>query len=138
MGGLVRARSYSSGFTLLEILVAFVLMALVIGSLIQLFSGAMQSAALSEEYSAAIQVAESQLQTLGKEIPIQQGKLSGQVTGTRYQWFVDMVPLKLLKNPEASSLSLQAFQVTVQVRWDSAGKTRAFQLNSMRFGEEKP
>lgn len=137
MGGLAHSKRHMAGFTLLEILVAFVLMALVVGSLIQLFSGALHSVALSEEYSSAIQVAESQLQTVGKAIPVKKGQVSGQAEGTRYHWSVTIKPADLLKNPDDFSLSIKPFQVTVQVTWDSAGKPREFNLTSLCFGEEK-
>ena len=47
------------GFSLLEVLVAFVILALVATALFRLFSGALQNASAAEEWSRAVLVAES-------------------------------------------------------------------------------
>lgn len=54
-----------AGFSLLEILVAFVVMAFVVGVILQLFGTSMRSVALTDEYSYAVQVAESHLASVG-------------------------------------------------------------------------
>ena len=54
----VSAFSRQTGFSLLEVLVAFVVMGLVVGVLLQLFGSSMRSTVLADEYSFAIQIAE--------------------------------------------------------------------------------
>jgi len=125
----------AQGFTLLEILVAFVVMALVVGTLLRLYGTAMRNVAVAEEYSFAIQVAESRLQTLGVAEPVEEGSLSGEEGSTGYRWQVTMEAVELNEEEQASPLSVQAYQVTVTVSWDSAGKQRQFTLSSLRFGE---
>jgi prepilin-type N-terminal cleavage/methylation domain-containing protein len=49
------------GFSLLEVLVAFVILSLVATALFRLFSGALNNASASEDYSRAVLVAESAL-----------------------------------------------------------------------------
>lgn len=132
----VSAHSKSAqGFSLLEILVAFVMMALVVGTLLQLFGSSMRNVALSDEYSFAIQIAESRLQAVGSEIKVEQGSERGSEEGTPYNWVVEMEPVELHEDQEDFSLSVQPYRVSVVVAWDSDGKKRQFALSSLRFGE---
>lgn len=68
-------------------------MGLVVGVLLQLFGLSMRSVALSQEYSFAVQVAESRLAAVGTEIPVEQGNLSGEESGSGYRWQIAMEPL---------------------------------------------
>lgn len=137
MGVLVCSRSSKQqGFTLLEIMVAFVIMGLVVGTLLQLFGSAMRSVALADEYSFAVQVAESRMEAVGSEIKVEKTTVSGQEEGTAYKWAVTMQPIELDEKQEEFSLSIEPYQVTVTVSWNSEGKQRQFTLTSLRFGEK--
>ena len=129
-------RSAARGFSILEILIAFVVMALVVGSLLQLFGTSMRNVALSGEYSFAVQVAESRMEAVGTEIPVEKGSVTGLEEGTPYQWVVNMEPVELDEEQDDFSLSIQPYEVTVVISWDSAGRTREFVLSSLRFGEQ--
>lgn len=131
-----KSKRSSQGFTLLEILVAFVVMALVVGTLLRLYGTAMRNVAVAEEYSFAIQVAESRLQTVGVAEPIEEGSRSGEEGSTGYRWQVTMEAVELNEDEQAFPLPVQAYQVIVTVTWDSAGKQRQFTLSSLRFGEQ--
>jgi general secretion pathway protein I len=124
------------GFTLLEIMVAFVITGLVVGTLLQLFGSAMQSAALADEYSFAVQVAESRMEAIGSEIKVEKTTVNGQEEGTAYHWAINMQPIDLLDKQDEFSLSVEPYQVTVIVSWNSDGKQRQFTLSSLRFGEK--
>ncbi len=128
-------RAASQGFSLLEILVAFVMMGLVVGTLLQLFGSSMRNVALSDEYSFAVQVAESRLQSIGSEIKVEQGIERGSEEGTPYHWVVEMEPVELHEDQDDFSLSVQPYRVSVIVTWDSDGRKRQFALSSLRFGE---
>lgn len=137
MGALVYSKHRRhQGFTLLEIMVAFVITGLVVGTLLQLFGSAMQSVALADEYSFAVQVAESRMEAIGSEIKVEKNTVSGQEEGTPYQWAVSMQPIQLADKQDEFSLSVEPYQVTVVVTWKSEGKQRQFTLSSLRFGEK--
>lgn len=137
MGVLVCSKSIrQQGFTLLEIMVAFVIMGLVVGTLLQLFGSAMQSVALADEYSFAVQVAESRMEAIGSEIEVESTTVNGQEQGTPYHWAVTMKPIQLDDKQDEFSLSVEPYQVTVVVSWNSEGKQRQFTLSSLRFGEK--
>ncbi len=129
------SRRSSSGFTLLEILVAFVMMALVIGTLLRLYGTAMRNVALSSEYSYAIQVAESRLELVGTAIPVEEGSSSGEEKGTGYRWVIRISPIELDEEQELLSLPIQPYQVVVTVSWPNDNGQGEFSLSSLRFGE---
>jgi len=137
VGALVCSRSkQQTGFTLLEIMVAFVITGLVVGTLLQLFGSAMRNVALADEYSFAVQVAESRMESVGSEIKVEKNTVNGQEEGTAYQWAVTMQPIELDDKQDEFSLSIQPYQVTVVVSWNTDGKPRQFMLSSLRFGEK--
>lgn len=54
-------RARHSGFTLLEVLAAFVVFAIALAGLLQLFSGGLRDAQLADEYARAVMIAQSRL-----------------------------------------------------------------------------
>lgn len=127
----------SKGFSLLEVLVAFVVMGLVVGVILQLFGSSMRGVALSDEYSFAVQVAESRLAAVGNEVPVDEGSVSGEEQGSGYRWEVTMQPVELLEKQEEIPIPSQLYRVEVVVSWKTGEKPREFHLSSLRFGEKK-
>lgn len=128
----------NKGFSLLEVLVAFVVMGLVVGVILQLFGSSMRGVALSDEYSFAVQVAESRLAAVGNEIEVEDGSVSGEEKGSGYRWEVQMEALdaaNLSEKLEKVQLPLQLYRVEVAVTWQGDGKPRELHLSSLRFGE---
>ena len=50
-----------AGFTILEVLTAFVLLAVTLAALLQVFSGGLRDAQLADEYARAVMMAQSRL-----------------------------------------------------------------------------
>ncbi len=67
----------SAGFTLLEVLVAILILAVSLGVLLRSFSGEFASLGLTTFHTAALAEAKSQIDRIGAEIPLQDGELSG-------------------------------------------------------------
>ena len=65
------------GFSLLEILIAFSILAISLGILLKIFSAGINTAVVSEDYTAAVQIAESLMAKTGLESPLQAGEDSG-------------------------------------------------------------
>lgn len=127
----------NQGFSLLEVLVAFVVMGLVIGTLLQLYGTAMRSVALSDEMSYALLAAESQLARVGRDIKVEKGSESGTLDKSDYRWRVDMEPIELMEDQDSFSLSVEPFRIVVTIEWASDQKQRSYILSSIRFGERK-
>jgi type II secretion system protein I len=72
------------GFTLLEVLVAFTVLALAMGALMQVFSRGVNNADVADRYAKAAMVAESLLASTGIEETLAEGETNGETEG--YQW----------------------------------------------------
>lgn len=112
-------------------------MGLVVGVLLQLFGSSMRNVALADEYSFAVQVAESRMAAIGNEIKVEDGSTSGDEQGSGYHWEVTMEPIELDEKFEKIPIPVQLYRVEVVVTWNSGDKSREFHLSSLRFGEPK-
>ena len=74
------------GFSLIEVLVAFVILALVATALFRLFSASLANASASEEYSRALLVAESQLALAAAAQPLRETSERGTEDAGRVSW----------------------------------------------------
>ena len=120
----------SEGFSLLEVLVAFSILALSLGVLMQLFSGGMRNTLVGASYSRAVDLAESTLALAGTEIPLQPGSHSGEEKGLRWELDIQTYfPEELLAPPA----NIEAFHVSVRVAWDGSGSGRSFSLDTLRL-----
>jgi len=70
--------SKKAGFTLLEVLVAFTLLALAMGIIMQIFSRGVNGADLADRYAKAAMLAESKLATVGVAEALAEGDYNGQ------------------------------------------------------------
>jgi len=122
------------GFSLLEILIAFSILALALGILLNIFSSGANNAAVAEEYTAAVQIAETLLAQTGVETELQAGQTSGQ-EDEKYRWLVTVTPF----SPAIEKLNLQAipvtlFKVSVSVNWgDAKDNDRQIALTTLKL-----
>lgn len=132
----------SRGFTLLEVLVAFTLMALIITVLLRVFSGGMQGIGLAEDYARATSIAESTLARVGADIELKAGVSSGEVE-ERYRWNLELRPYQPPQDLPAGgsnapqpvfTLPVVMWEVIVQVGWSEYGKERSVVLSTLRTG----
>lgn len=128
-----------TGFSLLEVLAAFVILALVGTALFRIFSGALGNASLSDEYSRATLYGESQLATRGVETPLREGVQQGTSEDGKYAWTARVEPYK----PPGSTPDLDAatdlmpvrlWRIAVTVSWAGpAGADRSIALATVRL-----
>lgn len=127
-------RRASSGFSLLELLVAFVILALALGTMMRVFSGGLNNAGLAGEYSRAILLAESRLAELGAQ-PVE-GEVQGEFDG-KYRWHGTVRPWAdpayesgILQQP----LPVRLMQIEVKVAWgEQGGKSREVGLSTLQL-----
>lgn len=127
------------GFSLLEVLVAFTLMALIVVVLMRVFSGGLQGISLAEDYARASSIAESMLARVGADVEIKEGSTTGEVAG-RYRWTIAVVPQR--DEPGANQqpgqspflLPVMLHRVDVTVLWEEYGRERRIQLSTLRLG----
>ena len=79
-------RRAQRGFTLVEIVVAFVLLSLVLVTSFEIFTGGMRRASDLEDYSRALLVAQSKLAAAGTEEALKEGDAQGDAEDRRFHW----------------------------------------------------
>ena len=126
-------RSANRGMTLIEVLVAFVILALAMGVILQIFSGGMRNARLAEGYSRAVFLAESRLASVGLEQALAVGEVSGQVNPD-LRWRVNISPLDDGGASGQLAMPMQLYQVRVTVSWIDEGRQRQIEFGSLRLG----
>ena len=131
-----RSPRRQSGFTLLEVLVAFVLAAIGIVALIQAFAGGLRNLGKMDEYVMAAMVAESRLAEVGILYPVAEGEMEGMEEGDKYRWHVLVSPYE---DPDglvvATEQSPGLFLVEVEVNWAGARRPGVFRLQSLMAGQ---
>jgi general secretion pathway protein I len=75
----------SGGFTLLEVLLAFVVFALSFAVILEIISGSMRSTTRAKTYSEAALLAQSLVDMVGTDIPLEEGSMVGEAPGG-YDW----------------------------------------------------
>jgi len=124
------------GFSLLEVLVAFTILAMLLAALFQVFSAGLNAAHAGDRFTRAAVIAQSRLAAVGIVEPLQEGVSSGS-TDDAYHWRVtvgeyidDQLPL--------IDAVLQPLIVVVEVYWEEGGNARSVSLTSMLLGPRQP
>lgn len=121
------------GFSLLEVVVAFAILAVSLGVLVQIFALALNTTALSGTYSKAVALAEQRLAAVGVDIPLQAGSFSGEPEDG-LAWRIVIEPYSPGDLP-LENAPLQPFVVTAVASWDDAAGPRQISLTTLRLGE---
>ncbi len=132
------------GFSLLEVLVAFVILALVATALFRLFGGALNNAAAADEWSRALLVAETRLAVAANAFPLREGSDQGTEKDTLLKWQTKVEPYvtpdtspELAQASESSPTRL--YRITAEVHFPSdLGKDRVVSLSTLRLAARNP
>ncbi len=121
---------FQQGFSLLEILMAFSILALSITILLNIFSGGLRRAIVSEEYQRAIIIAQSKLASAGIEDDLQEGVKQG-IVDNKFYWKQQVDAL------DFEPLNILPYQITITVEWLAGEKNRNIELTSIRLSVKK-
>src|SRR4051812_28067937 len=92
MPAAVDLRTRSGGFSLLEVLVAFVILSLVATALFRLFGGALGNASAANEWSRALLVAQTHLAVAANALPLRESADQGAEADGRIRWETKVAP----------------------------------------------
>jgi general secretion pathway protein I len=131
------------GFTLMEILVAFVVLAAAVGVLYRTFSTSLRNVDAVAGYSEAIAVAEAKLTAIGLEQPLQEGEDSGATEDKRFSWQIAIRPYTPPDSPQdvpgGFATAQQLWRATVTVTWNEHGdRKRTIELSTLRMMGKSP
>lgn len=130
---------FSRGFSLLEVLVAFVILALILGVLMQIFSGGLRNASRVDEYQQAMLLGQSKLASIGIEIPLKVSESDGEFNAV-YRWHVSIRPYLVAPTQTSDQtglpvpiLPVSLLEVEIQVLWGGSNQPRSASLKTLRL-----
>jgi len=139
-----RPRSRAVGFSLLEVLVAFIILALVGTALFELFGGALNNAAVADEYSRGALFAESRLTAAAVETPLREGGDQGVSEDGKYTWATRIEPYvgpgtTVDEDRLGQQAAVRLWRISVTVSWPGTlGNQRSVSLASVRLAAKQP
>lgn len=121
------------GFSLLEVLVAFTILALAVATILSLFATGLRNTAVAADYTRALTLAESQLATLqGTDtVQLETGIREGDEGG--FSWYTEVTPYEALSTNPHQSL----YRIDVSVNWQEGVRQRSVQLSTLRIGKPR-
>jgi len=122
-----RRANRGHGFTLVELLVALTLLAVVGGTLLQLFHSGLRTARLAGAQSHAVLLARSKLTELQAYPALQPGTLAGDFDDD-YRWEAVLTPLPDAGGAEPARLQL--LDLVLTIAWGEDTDARSFSLHS--------
>lgn len=129
------------GFSLLEVLVAFVILSLVATAVFRLFSGALGNASAADDYSRAVLVTESVLAEAAAAQPLSEVTQSGTADDGRIAWTTKVAPyVPPDVSPDlqraAETMPIQLYRITAEATFAApSGGQRTFALATTRIAQ---
>ncbi|MGY1425723.1 type II secretion system protein XpsI [Lysobacter sp. A289] len=128
------------GYTLIEVIVAFALLAVALTLLLGTLSGATSQVRWSGDAGRAALHAQSLLDTVGVVAPVQPGQRHGEFDDGRYRWSLQVAVWRdpaLAKMPVALSAP-QLLEVVLDVTWGDGGPRERLQMRTLRLVATEP
>ena len=122
-----------AGFSLLEVVVAFAILALALGTLYQIFSSTARRAVLVQQYSHAVLLADSKLTEIGTADALRKGIDAGEFD-QQYRWERRIEPYPPYDGATDRPSPLIPYRVTVEIHWGQSEGQRSIALTTVRLG----
>ncbi|NLB14828.1 MAG: type II secretion system protein [Gammaproteobacteria bacterium] len=123
------------GFTLIEVVVAFSILAVGLGIMMQIAVGAMRQARNATEFTEAALYAQSLLDSIGVGERLEEGGDSGEF-GERYRWDLDVTPYEAFSEGDAAlvpeMVPITLYRLDLVVRWDRGVHTHEAHFATLR------
>jgi general secretion pathway protein I len=133
MGGKPRA---ARGFTLLEVLLAFVIFALSFATVLEILAGSVRGTTRARDYTEVALLSQSIMDMVGIEIPLLEGSSAGEAPGG-YRWQL-VISTYEQESPEDRSVELAEvagallFWVDLDVSWGDEWRPRQAHFSTVR------
>jgi general secretion pathway protein I len=123
-------RASDAGFSLLEVLVAFAVLAMVLASVLPGLGQGLRGVSAAEQRSTALWHAETRMAELAAGIGLGAGERTGELADG-YRWRTSIRPALQRKPGEAPPHGMEAYAVAVQVAWPGALPEQGVRLFSI-------
>lgn len=125
------------GFTLLEVLVAFIIAALALAALTQGAASGLRSVRVSGHVQEAVSRARSRLAAIGHGVPLQPGDQEGD-DGGGFRWRLRVAPAATTERSERNEPRPVLYDVAMTIEWRMDGGVRQVALSTQRLGSAPP
>jgi general secretion pathway protein I len=115
------------GYTLFETLVAMMVLAISITVILQLFSGGLKAAKISNDYSKAVLFAQEKMEETLLLPVLSEGIIEGEHSNS-YIWQVEII---MLSNSKDALNLKRAFKIIVKVLWQSGFSKKSVALETI-------
>jgi general secretion pathway protein I len=126
----------SEGFTLLELLLAFVVFALSFATVLEILSGSMRNTVRARHYTEAALTAQSVMNQVGLEIPLQVGSYAeGESAG--YEWTLEISNYSDSgENSDSVILAemngVELLQIELEVSWGETARRQSSRFSTVK------
>ena len=132
-------RRRAGGFTLIEVVVAFLLLSVVLVTVFEIISRGLSRDGELDDYGQALVIAQARLAAVGVEAPLAEGVTVGNSDDGHFRW-----SLSVARSPESGDPNrpiqggYQLYQVESRVNWNSsAGPERSIALSTLQLAQVK-
>ena len=131
-----RGPSHASGFSLLEVLVAFSVMSFSLTAILSIYSTAFQSSNSAERFAIATQLVESKLKEISVASVLQEGIETSTPT-EQYVWRATARALNWQGSTGSEDHPLRPYEITVSAFWTEAGHDHEVSISTVRLTSEQ-
>lgn len=124
-----------SGFTLIEIVVALLVLSIASAVIFEGFSIGFRNARTADDFAQAVLIAQSKLAPTGVAEPLSTGVTSGEELD-KYSWTVTVDEIDLVTEDAATPSALRPFSVAVDVVWSDGRTERTVSLSTLRLAAQ--
>lgn len=130
-----RGKRNAGGFTLLEVMLAFVIFALSFATVLEIMAGSMRSVRRASDDTEVALLAQSVMDQVGTEIPVEEGQYSG-TSMDRYQWQLGIYLYAEsgddVGTQELAEMSgIELYQVELDIDWESGRRQRNLHFSTI-------
>lgn len=138
-GSRITSRQRSRGFTLLEVMLAFVIFALSFATVLEIMAASMRSVGRASDDTEVALLAQSLMDLVGTEILIEDGEYSG-TSMDRYNWEMGIAlydssgetPNGGLSTQELADMSgIELYRVDLYVDWEAGRRQRELHFSTI-------
>ncbi len=123
----------SRGFTLVEVMAAFALFAIIFAVVLQILSTALSNTRSSAEFTDAALWAQSKLESVGVEEPLEPGRWTGSFNDT-YDWELTVEPYMVSdeRGIDPDDFPVSLYWVTLEIMWGDENRQREAVFDTLR------
>jgi len=133
-------RRCQGGFTLLEVMLAFVIFALSFATVLEIMAGSMRSVARASDDTEVALLAQTLMDQVGIEVPVEEGSYSG-TSMDRYNWNMGITLYDASEEPDRGGMTttelaelsgVELYRVDLDIDWESGQRNRSLHFMTIQ------